>query len=199
MKDEGLIKFNFTWIKAPPFDDDLVKDINSWRDKLYESGLIGVNDDGVGYGNISQRFHQNTFIITGSGTGKIRHLANEHYTLVTNYDLEENTLTAKGPVVASSESLTHAMIYETQSNMNVVMHVHHLDLWRYLLNAHLSTNSTAEYGTTGMAKEIKRLFQETDIEMQKIFAMAGHESGIISFGKDFEQAGQAIFDELARL
>ena len=174
MKDEGLIKFNFTWIKTAPFDDDLVKDINNWRDKLYEAGLIGVNDDGIGYGNISQRFQQNTFIITGSGTGKIRHLANEHYTLVTNYDLEENTLTAKGPVVASSESLTHAMIYETQSNMNVVMHVHHLDLWRYLLNAHLSTNSTAEYGTTGMAKEIKRLFQETDIEMQKIFAMAGH-------------------------
>ena len=31
-------------------------------------------------------------------TGKIGPLANEHYTLVTNYDLEENTLSAKGPV-----------------------------------------------------------------------------------------------------
>jgi L-ribulose-5-phosphate 4-epimerase len=95
-----------------PLDFELVKELNEWRNKLYASGLIGVNNDGSGYGNISIRYKGNKFIISGSATGKFKELRNEHYTLVTNYDLDKNTLTTVGPVKASSESLMHAMIYE---------------------------------------------------------------------------------------
>ena len=64
MKEEGVIKFNCHWIKSTPLTGTWINDLTVWRDKLYKSGLIGVNEDGIGYGNISIRFQQNKFIIS---------------------------------------------------------------------------------------------------------------------------------------
>lgn len=199
MNEEGIIKFNCNWEKSGPLQADLIKDINDWRSKLYSAGLIGENADGTGYGNISIRYKANEFIISGSATGKLKELSGEHFTLVTAYDLEQNSLTTVGPVKASSESLTHAVIYESQKDVNAVMHVHHLQLWKKLLTTRPATSMTVEYGTTAMAKEIQRLFRESDLAAQKIFAMGGHEGGIVSFGKNTADAGQAIFDQLIHL
>jgi ribulose-5-phosphate 4-epimerase/fuculose-1-phosphate aldolase len=87
-----------------------------------------MNKDGIGYGNISTRFQKNKFIITGSATGSLTKLTTNHYTLVTDYDINRNTLTTIGPIKASSESLTQAIIYESQKSVKAVMHVHHLEL-----------------------------------------------------------------------
>ena len=174
----------------------MIKELNEWRDKLYASGLIGVNEEGIGYGNISTRFDQDTFIITGSATGKFKKLTSEQYTRVTAYDIDKNTVTTEDPIIASSESLTHAVIYEQQRDINAVVHVHHAKLWQQLLRTLPATDKNIVYGTPAMAKEIRRLFKETRLADQKIFAMAGHEEGIVSFGKDLNEAGQLILDLL---
>jgi L-ribulose-5-phosphate 4-epimerase len=75
---------------------------------------------------------KNIFVITGSGTGSLKKLSAEHYTRVTAYDLLKNTLTSAGPIKASSESLTHAAVYETLPLINTVLHIHHLALWEKL-------------------------------------------------------------------
>jgi L-ribulose-5-phosphate 4-epimerase len=199
MQEEGVIKFNSTWIKEVPLDFKLIKELDEWRNKLYRAHLVGMNKDGIGYGNISIRFKQNSFIITGSSTGKFEHLNNSHYTTVTAFDLDKNSLTTVGPIIASSESLTHAMIYENQKKVNAVMHVHDHKLWKQLLLTLPSTNKEVEYGTPAMAKEILRLFKESNLAEEKIFAMGGHEDGVISFGKDLEEAGEIIFDKLMQV
>ncbi|MFI5132673.1 MAG: class II aldolase/adducin family protein [Chitinophagales bacterium] len=199
MNKEGVIKFNCKWIKSDPLQADWIKDINDWRNKLYNAGLISENADGIGYGNISVRYKANEFIISGSSTGKLKKLSGEHFTLVTDYNLEQNSLTTVGPIKASSESLTHAIIYESQKDVNAVIHVHHLQLWKKLLTTRPATSNTVGYGTTAMAKEILRLFRESDLSAQKIFAMGGHEEGIVSFGKNLDEAGQAIFVQLIHL
>ena len=89
MNDEGVIKFNCQWTKSAPLDEAWIRDLNVWRDKLYGLGLIGLNEDGIGYGNISIRFRKNQFIISGSGTGKFKKLTEEHYALVTDYDVRK--------------------------------------------------------------------------------------------------------------
>jgi ribulose-5-phosphate 4-epimerase/fuculose-1-phosphate aldolase len=198
MKEEGVIKFNCNWIKSEPLNVEDIKELNDWRDKLYNIGLIGVKE-GIGYGNISIRFQQNRFIITGSGTGKFKKLTAHHYTQVTDYNLEENTLTTTGPVKASSESLTHAAIYQCEKDINAVIHVHHFNLWNKLLKTFPATSSNVEYGTPAMAAEVLRLFTETNLSGHKIFAMAGHEEGIISFGKDLDEAGEILLEELIHL
>jgi len=196
MQEEGVIKFKANWIKAAPPDFDDIKELNEWRDKLYDAKLIGKNDDGIGYGNISTRFNANNFIITGSSTGKLPKLGAEHYTLVTAFDLDKNTVTNVGAVIASSESLTHAVIYESHEKVNAVIHVHHFTLWKKLLQMLPSTGKDIEYGTPAMAKEIQRLFEESNLVEKKIFAMAGHEGGIVSFGKNLTEAGQKLFSML---
>jgi L-ribulose-5-phosphate 4-epimerase len=196
MKEEGVIKFNCNWIKTEPLNAKCIKDLNVWRDKLYRLGLIGITKEGIGYGNLSIRFQQHKFIITGSTTGKLKKLTTKHYTQVTDYNVDENTLTTMGPIKASSESLTHAMIYQCEGDINAVIHVHNLKLWNKLLNILPATNCNIEYGTPAMAREILRLFKETDLSEQKIFAMAGHEEGIVSFGKDLNEAGQILLNKL---
>ena len=196
--NEGVIKFNCTWIKEAPLNFELIKELNTWRDTLYKLKLLGVTKDGIGYGNISCRYKDN-FIISGSGTGKLKHLTNEHYTTVTNYSIKENALTAVGPVIASSESLTHAMIYKTQPAINAVFHVHHFALWEKLFHKIPSTDIDVAYGTPAMANEIVRLFKETDLALEKIFVMGGHEEGIVSFGKNVNEAGNILLAALYSL
>jgi L-ribulose-5-phosphate 4-epimerase len=192
---ESGIKFNCKWIKEKPLDIQYIKELNNWRDKLYKLGLIGVYPTGIGYGNISIRFGQNKFIITGAASGKLKSLTARHYTQVTEYDLTRNSLTTVGPIKASSESLTHAAIYDYDEHINAVIHIHHLELWKKLLNR-IPTTENAEYGTSAMANEIVRLFNQTNLSEHKILVMAGHQEGIVSFGKNLTEAGEKILDEL---
>jgi hypothetical protein len=194
MKD-GVIKFNLRWRedRAPENVDDLLL----WRDKLCEAALIGVHADGIGYGNISARSGRG-FVISGSGTGRHTTSRREHFTRVTGYDFQANTVTCRGPVEASSESLTHAAIYEADPAVAAVVHVHHKRLWKELLGTVPTTSAEIAYGTPEMAYEIFRLFRQTEVATDKLFAMGGHEDGIVSFGGTLAEAGQRLLGLLQR-
>ena len=199
MNEEGVIKYNCTWIPEAPVSPELIVELNKWRDILFQAGLVGVNKEGIGYGNISCRYRHNTFIITGSGTGSISQLEVRHYTRVTAYSFGDNSLTTKGPIKASSESLTHAAVYESLPEIGAVFHIHHLALWRDLLGSNLSTSKEAAYGTPAMAAEIIRLVNEPAIASQRILAMAGHEEGVLCFGINEDEAGTILMNWLAQL
>ena len=199
MKDEGVIKFKYNWKQEPPMPSELITELSVWRDKLYRTGLIGQDGNGIGYGNISCRLERNIFIITGSGTGSLEKLNVEHYTKVTAYDFAENSLTMAGPIKASSESLTHAAVYETAPLLNAVFHIHHPVLWEQLLANLPSTAPGVEYGTSAMAVEIARLLRDPAVLAQGIMAMGGHREGILAFGKNPDSTGRVIDKWLARL
>jgi ribulose-5-phosphate 4-epimerase/fuculose-1-phosphate aldolase len=188
---EGYIKFNCNWIKQE-FNEDITE-INKLRNKLYSLNLIGAYENGIGFGNISIR-EGNNFIITGSKTGGIENLTNNHFTKVTNWYFNKNNLTCEGPIEASSESLTHAAIYTSNSNINAVIHVHNLNLWEKLINKIPTTDEKAEFGTPEMAYEIMKLFRENQVTKKRILIMGGHKEGIISFGKNLEEAGNVLLD-----
>jgi len=196
MQDEGYIKFQCNWEKGPPPAAEFIDKLNHWRDLLFEKKLIGAYPDGIGYGNISIRFKANQFIISGSATGHLSELTSAHYSLVTDFDTDYNQLTCEGPIKASSESMSHGIIYQLDQKVNAVIHVHHLDLWEKLIDFVPTTSPDVAYGTPEMANEIQRLFYETDLPKKKIFVMAGHEEGIFTFGKDMEEAGEVLREYL---
>ncbi|MBL8025126.1 MAG: class II aldolase/adducin family protein [Fibrobacteres bacterium] len=189
---EGYIKFKCNWSKGAPVSESELSNLQKWRDKLYQLKLIGAYDNGIGYGNISERGGRSGFVITGSATGNAPKLSNQHYTQVEAWDFKQNSLLCSGPIQASSESLSHAVIYETSPETGAVIHIHNKELWQQLMNKVPTTDPSIEYGTPEMAFEIARLFRETDVSGQRILVMAGHEEGIISFGKDLDEAGETL-------
>lgn len=196
--DEGYIKYHCKWQKAEPLPLPAFQKLNGWRRKIYETGGIGFDSYlKVGYGNISQRYMENPaqFVISGTQTGHLKRLDKRHYTLVSAYNLADNRLTCQGPIKASSESLTHAAIYELDAAITAVIHIHHRPLWTYWKHRKPTTSEHIRYGTPEMAYEIQRLYTEMDLASHKVVIMAGHQDGIIGFGNSLEEAG-AVLEKL---
>ena len=198
MIDEGSTKFLCEWIQAPPLPPEAIAEINEWRRQLYQASLIGFDQTlQVGYGNISIRTDKpRQFIISGTQTGNLPQLTSAHYSLVEDYDIDANHVTCRGPVHASSETLTHAAIFELTNAIRAVVHVHHEGLWRRLQGKAPTTHAKVRYGTPEMAKEFRRLYVETDFAATRIAVMAGHIAGLISIGEGLHEAGQRLLDFL---
>ena len=83
------------------------EELNAGRQELRRLSLLGVDEDGIGFGNVSLR-DGTSFYITGSGTGALPALTLRDYAKVVAWDFERNWLRCEGRVIASAESLTHA-------------------------------------------------------------------------------------------
>jgi ribulose-5-phosphate 4-epimerase/fuculose-1-phosphate aldolase len=197
--DEGYTKYQCNWINSPSISKNEIRELNKWREKLYQLNLIGQYDNGIGFGNISIRHSQpNCFIISGTQTGGIPHLTEEHYTKVTAFDWEKNCVTCVGLIAASSETLTHGVLYLANPEINAVIHVHHRQLWQQLIDRVPTTKRDCAYGTPEMAREILRISQENEVKQQKIIVMGGHEEGIITFGNSLDEAGKILLNYYGR-
>ena len=194
MIDEGYTKYECDWQQAPALPETAIEDLNAWRNRLHEQGLIGYYPEhGVGFGNVSIREgDSDRFIISGTQTGHIAHTDERHYAKVTACDIEANHVACEGPVQASSEALTHAAIYALDPGIRAVVHVHDADLWQALIDRIPTTSREITYGTPEMAREFQRLYADTDFRVQGIAVMGGHDEGLVSFGKDINQAAERI-------
>jgi ribulose-5-phosphate 4-epimerase/fuculose-1-phosphate aldolase len=145
---------------------------------------------------VSVRAGGGRFIITGTRTGGVAGLEPAHVTTVTGVDIERNSLECAGPVEASSESLTHAAIYGCDPAIGAVIHVHHLPTWNALLGVVSTTSEAVPYGTPAMAREIERLYRASDLPLRGIVVMAGHREGLITFGRDLDEAGDIMLSHI---
>ncbi len=197
LRDEGQVKFESDHYHDVPPSECALEEVNLWRDRMYAMGYIGAYDDGVGYGNISIRpANLRQFIITGTSTGKISLLLPQHFTRVTSFDIDRNSVVCEGRCHASSESMTHAAVYACDDTIAAVIHIHSKPHWDRLKNRIPTTADSAAYGTPEMAHEIKRLYDETNFPAVKVMVMAGHDEGILSFGANLEEAGKRLLDVL---
>jgi ribulose-5-phosphate 4-epimerase/fuculose-1-phosphate aldolase len=171
-------------------------ELNAYRRKLLHLRVIGVNANGIGFGNLSIRDSATkNFYITGSATGRKPELTLADCARVVGYDFEKNWLRYEGSAIPSSESLTHAAVYESDAKAGSVIHCHDSKLWAALLNKAPTSSKAVDYGTPEMACEVTRLFKVTDVQSTKILVMAGHEGGIVAFGKDLEEAFAVLMCE----
>jgi L-ribulose-5-phosphate 4-epimerase len=194
--DEGYIKFDSEWHRDVPLAETVIAGLNHWRQRLYAAGLIGFYEKlQVGFGNISMRYGEPVqFIISGTQTGHMPVLSNEHYVLVTEHDVARNHVICRGPVEASSESLTHAALYDLDSAIQAVVHVHSKIMWPRLMHKVPTTDVSVFYGTPEMAHEFTRLYRDTEFAKTGIAAMAGHDEGIISIGTSVKEAAERILE-----
>jgi ribulose-5-phosphate 4-epimerase/fuculose-1-phosphate aldolase len=211
MHDEGVIKFSAEHRECPAPRDrtgGLACALSAWREILAQTGLVGQDPrryDGLGFGNVSGRLGpfpgergRRAFLITGTQTGGRCRLSVEDFCIVEAYDDARNWVRSAGPVLPSSESLTHGAIYDLSPAIRFVLHGHCPVIWRQAAALRLpSTAPDVAYGTPEMAREVRRLYRSSSLPDTRILAMAGHEDGVIAFGSSVDDAGKTLVAGLA--
>ena len=199
--DEGYIKYQSFWTKAPIPNASAAEELDTWRRPLFDAGLIGQYEEyGIGFGNISIRCGgPGEFLISGTQTGHLADTDKTHYSLVTSWSVHGNRVCCVGQVQASSEAMTHAAIYQLDLKIGAIVHVHSGELWRRHLGLLPTTEPEVAYGTPEMANEFRRLYSDTDFRKTKLAVMAGHEEGILSFGTTLEEAAGRVLELQAAL
>jgi len=212
MYDEGVIKFSARHeprALEPSRYGALACTLTAWREIFALTQLVGQDParyGGAGYGNVSGRVGapstargRRGFLVTGTQTGGSTCVGLSEYCVVTRYDLAANRVESFGPIVPSSESMTHGAIYDLSTQIRFVFHAHTPIIWRRAAALRIPiTDPSVPYGTPEMGREMHRLFTTSTLPELQILAMGGHEDGVIAFGRDAEEAGQAMMRYLAR-
>ena len=185
---DGIIKYDFHFTQSEPLSVEKFSEIESVRERLYTLNLIGVTKEGIGFGNISRRIDDNSFVITGTQTGHLAKLSGEHYSLVEEYNDKEFYLKSSGSIKPSSEALTHGTIYNLSSNIGAVIHIHSKEIWNFMLTHDYLKTKDVEYGSIEMIDEVNRIFSNIEPLSNPKFVMAGHEEGVMAFGEDLVEA-----------
>jgi len=184
--DDGYIKYTSERCDGSVVWSEDLEALNRSRTELFDLGLIGVYANGVGFGNLSVRTDEHQFVITGSATGASRVLQREQFSLVESFSVERNTVRSRGPLHASSESMTHGAIYQGNPAVGCVIHIHNRLLFdRLLRQGYPATPADVPYGTPAMAYAVQRLVRAQH-GLPVMFAMAGHDEGIIAYGADVQ-------------
>jgi len=198
---EGVIQFDLRYRAGPPPPEESVAVLDGWRGVLHRLQLIGRDParyGGLGFGNVSHRMDEG-FIISGTQTGDREALGVDGYCRVTACDPTANRVDAIGPVRPSSEALTHGAVYRARPQVDCVLHGHSAEIWQRAASLGLAaTDPQVTYGTPAMAAEVARLLDVVGMAEAGVFAMGGHEDGIIAFGPDEDTAGGLLVATLAR-
>jgi len=171
------------------------------RAALLRLGFLGSDParyEGLGYGNVSCRLppygaprRARSFLVTGSQTA---HLAEPSLALLAEveaYDLGAGRICSRGAVAPSSEALSHAAFYDVGIHVRWVIHAHSPELWRAAADALLGRGvvwAEGAYGSQTLAQEIGRQWRQSTLSERGWLAMAGHQDGVMSFGRSAQEA-----------
>lgn len=171
----------------------------AWRRVLAALGLVGQDPrryGGLGFGNLSARIApgERPFLVTGTQTGHLPHLPLAGFARVERWDLGANRLESSGLARPSSESLTHAALYDLSPGIGKVFHVHSPELWRRTDLPR--TAPDVGYGTPEMAAEVGRVWRRLGRPSAGLLAMGGHEDGLVAWGVALDGPGALLVAEL---
>jgi FMN phosphatase YigB (HAD superfamily) len=189
---DGYIKFNSVLKKCKPLKTEDIRELNKVRDYFFKKKLIGMYQNGIGFGNVSCRHGKDKFIISGSATGGFRRLSVNHYSLILDWNFRKNQVICSGKIDPSSETMSHIAVYNSSPSINTIVHIHDNKLWKKLKNKVPTTNLKATYGTPEMAFSIKNVLKKKSNREQGVLVMGGHQDGLILFGKYHEELVEKI-------
>jgi len=198
---EGVVQYTFDLVTGSAGTEAELAIAARCRNELYIRDAIGCDMSRYGacYGNISFRTGsyaagpgRREFLISCTKTGALPVAGPETMSRVLHYDHEKNYVQAQGPCAPSSESMTHGAIYDASLEVRAVVHGHDPQLWQYLLQHGAPyTEKDILYGTPPMADAAAKLVRanlKKPWRLPGVFAMAGHEDGVVAWGADLDQA-----------
>lgn len=199
---EGVIKYQLHHQQQQLLTSGDLQALNAWRTILFQLNLIGQLPHkyaGLGFGNISYRLVPGSeeFIISSTQTGHLPTLNDEHYVLIHNAKVKENSITSSGLNLPSSETLTHASVYQQNPAIQAVIHVHSPDIWLNTVKLGLPhTAANIAYGTPAMAQAVAALVNPSVNNPTGLFSMLGHEDGVVAYGPSLNTAACLLITQL---
>jgi len=168
-------------------------ELTKWRNKFKAAGLVGQDAakyGGLGFGNLSKRMPDGSFLITACQTGPLENLTPDEYVMITAFDPSQNLVSSKGMHQASSETMTHLAVYDSHPGVRFVFHVHSPEIWTARDDLGVpTTNPAAACGTSEMFHEVRRLLKEPGNFQKGALAMGGHADGILAWGETADETG----------
>lgn len=217
---EGVIRFHAEHRRQPlePVLAATLASLTGWRRILRRLGLLGRDPErygGYSFGNLSRRVdaphtegpHPPTgrpFLVSGTQTSHEPEAPLERWAVVERWDFAAERVESRGEVEPSSESLTHAALYDADPSITAVFHVHAPELWQRAGALGLPvTPASAECGTAEMAARVTELVDRRSggaglLGGAGVIVMGGHRDGILASGHDPEHAGLRLMAALAR-
>lgn len=192
---EGVIKFNIgLQRRTEALPEAEWVELEAWRSKLWWRGLVGYDEVlGLGFGNISVRRPSGGFVITGTQTGGLDRLDGRHYVSVDAWDFARNRVDCSGPMLPSSEAMSHAALYAANPAIGAVIHAHARSLWLRMLDAReLSTPEDVPYGSVALYTRLMELASGREA-LPFLVAVAGHPDGVFAAGGDPAETCEALF------
>lgn len=189
MAKSEVIKFNCKFESTTIPEFSVIQELNLIRKYLFNNRLFGINEDGISYGNISAYCdelmeyysaysNKIKFIITASGACGREKFLMDDYSAVVDYDFAKNYVHCIGKHIASSESLTHAAIYNSENKAKFVVHLHNQKIWSQNFNKLLTTDADIEYGTPELAFNIMELLRDSK-NTKPVIILGGHPDGVL--------------------
>ncbi len=201
---EGTIQFHYTLAPPGPGESislDAFATMAQWRDTLRHLELLGQDSrryDGYAYGNLSVRDARapQRFFVTASQTSNAARVTHHQFVRIDQVDFAAFAVVATGAAPPSSESITHAMIYAADVDVDWVMHVHSPDIWNAATRMRLPvTERGVAYGSPAMATAVAGLMGQYH-DRPLLFATLGHTDGIFACGADAAGVGTLLTDAL---
>ena len=203
MVSEGVIRFSYTLQDGVAPTTDLADMLSHWRSALYTRESIGgdLSRYGAYYGNISVRVGPpdraegaREFVVSCTQTGDDPYPAADCYCRVIQYSHAKNHVLATGPCAPSSESLTHAAMYDASPAVRAIVHGHDAVLWNWLQSQDApATAEDVDYGTVEMAiaaRAVVTLGLKAPWVYPGVLSMNGHRDGVVAWGADLPEAVQ---------
>ena len=201
---EGVIQFSYSLSRpGEALPGEVARPLLAWRSVLRRLDLIGRDPGrygGLGYGNISRRMPgaAESFVITASQSSGIADAGERELVRVRRFDLRRFRVEAEGTLPPSSETLTHAMIYTADPEVNWVLHGHCPEIWENARAAGVpAIGADVGYGTPGMARTVAALLRRQRAR-PLVFVTLGHEDGVFACGAGAADAGGKLVGVLAR-
>jgi hypothetical protein len=201
MQLDGVIKFHVEHETNACCSESDIVELTQWRHKLRTAGLVGQDParyGGFGFGNLSRRMGDGTFLITASQTGHLETLGPEGYARIVGFDPDRNLVCSMGIRYPSSEAMTHLAAYGANRRIQFVFHAHCPEIWNARDDLDLLiTDAAVECGTVDMFYQVRRLLDEEKNYHKGILAMGGHIDGLLAWGETAEEAGSHLLSLLA--
>lgn len=182
-------KFETVFQNHQPPNHFGIEQLKYWCKIFHEQGLTPSHESGTA-GNLSFRINSgsNEFIITAAGLQAKCKLRDNDFVHVISCNITQRKVIVNGTKLPSSESMMHAVIYETLPDINSVFHGHYQALIDHAEILGLPITSTVcDYGTIELIESILPLLGQ-----HSFFIIRQH--GFLSLGTNMNIAGQqALF------